>query len=110
MYCNYCGRLIPENANYCADCGRQVGGTSAPRRLLRARQGRKIAGVCLGFADYLDVDATLVRVIALLLAVFTFPLAEVAYLAAWIVMPEAALQLPASSPSSPATTPQGDRS
>ena len=106
MYCNYCGKLIPENASYCADCGQRVGGTVARRRLLRIREGRKIAGVCLGFADYFEVDVTLIRVITLLLAVFTFPLAEIAYLAAWIVMPEAPLQLPASR-SYPVPNPQG---
>jgi phage shock protein C len=106
MYCNYCGKLIPEAAGFCAYCGRRVGGVGAPRRLLRAREGRKIAGVCLGFAEYLDLDVTLVRVLTLLIAIFLFPLGEIAYLAAWIVMPEAPLQLPAAA-SYPAPNPQG---
>jgi phage shock protein C len=106
MYCNCCGKLIPEAAGFCAYCGRRVGGVGTPRRLLRAREGRKLAGVCLGFAEYLDLDVTLVRVLTLLIAIFLFPLAEIAYVAAWIVMPEAPLQLPAAAPY-PASYPQG---
>ncbi|HEX4602752.1 MAG TPA: PspC domain-containing protein, partial [Candidatus Angelobacter sp.] len=33
----------------------------ARERLVRPRQNRKIAGVCLGFAEYFDLDVTLVR-------------------------------------------------
>ena len=31
------------------------------RSLVRPRLGRKVAGVCLGFSEYFDVDVTLVR-------------------------------------------------
>ena len=31
------------------------------KRLVRNVQDKKIAGVCAGLADYLDIDATLVR-------------------------------------------------
>jgi phage shock protein C len=106
MYCNYCGKLIQDDAFFCSHCGRRVGGTSAPRRLLRVREGRKIGGVCMGFAEYFEADATLIRIIAVLLAVFAFPLGEITYLAAWIVMPEAPLQLPAHTAQQTAVNPQ----
>jgi phage shock protein C len=106
MYCNYCGKLIPEAAGFCAYCGRSVGGPVAPRRLLRGREGRKIAGICLGFAEYFEVDVTLIRILTLVLAVFTFPLTEIAYLAAWIVMPEAPLRLSAAAAPYPTVNPQ----
>ena len=64
--------------------------SAGPRRLVRIRSEEKIAGVCAGIADYLDVDVTLVR--ALWLALTIVPGAVVggiiAYVLAWMVMPE----------------------
>jgi len=61
-----------------------------PRRLVRVTGDEKIAGVCTGIADYLDVDVTLVR--ALWLALSLVPGAViggiVAYALAWMVMPD----------------------
>jgi len=96
MYCNYCGKVIQDDANNCAYCGKRVGAVLARKRLLRPRAGRKIAGVCAGFAEYFDVDIALVRLVWLLVAVFT-GIGLLAYPIAWIVMPEepAALPVPA---------------
>ena len=87
MYCNYCGKVIQEDANLCAYCGTRVGAVTARRRLVRPRLGRKIAGVCLGMSEYFDLDVTLVRLMWLLLAIFT-GVGFLAYIVAWIVMPE----------------------
>ncbi len=87
MYCNYCGKVIQEDANLCAYCGRRVGGVEARRRLLRPRVGRKIAGVCQGFAEYFDLDVSVIRVVWLLVALFGGS-GFLAYIIAWIVMPE----------------------
>ena len=94
MYCNYCGKVIQDDANNCAYCGKRVGAVLARKRLLRPRAGRKIAGVCAGFAEYFDLDVALVRVIWLLVAVFT-GVGLLAYPIAWIVMPEEPPMLPA---------------
>jgi phage shock protein C len=48
---------------------------------------KKIAGVCAGFADYLGVDLTLMRIIWLCAALFT-GVGFIAYLVCWIVMPK----------------------
>ena len=62
---------------------------SEPRRLNRIPAEQKVAGVCAGIADYLDVDVTLVR--ALWLALSIVPGAVVggfiAYGLAWAIMP-----------------------
>jgi phage shock protein C len=47
---------------------------------------KKIAGVCAGFARYLDMDVTLVRVLWLVIA-FGTGVGFIAYIVAWICMP-----------------------
>ena len=94
MYCNYCGKVIPENSNLCAYCGKRVAGVIARQRLVRPRQGRKIAGVCGGFAEYFDLDVSLVRIVWAITILFGL-FGAVAYLAAWIVLPEEPLMLAA---------------
>ena len=47
-----------------------------------------IAGVCGGLAEYFNVDATLVRVLFLLLAVFGGT-GLVIYVVMWIIVPDA---------------------
>ncbi|MBQ1836276.1 MAG: PspC domain-containing protein, partial [Paludibacteraceae bacterium] len=43
------------------------------KRLTRSSTDKKLAGVCGGIAAYFDgVDSTLIRVIAVILAVFAF--------------------------------------
>jgi phage shock protein C len=88
MYCNYCGKVIQDDANVCAYCAKRLGPVAARHRLLRVRAGRKIAGVCAGFAEYFDLDVTLVRLVWLIVGVLTIVPGILAYFVAWIIMPE----------------------
>ena len=56
--------------------------------LVRSRDGRKLAGVCAGLADYFGVDVTLVRVIWAVVSVLTSGLGVLAYLVAWAIIPD----------------------
>jgi phage shock protein C len=58
------------------------------KRLTRPRWDAPISGVCGGIARYLGVDPTLVRVLAVIGAVVTFPLGLVGYAVMWAVIPK----------------------
>jgi phage shock protein C len=58
------------------------------RMLVRTRDGRIVAGVCSGLAEYFGIDANLIRAILAVVTVFSAGFGALAYLAAWIVIPE----------------------
>jgi phage shock protein C len=58
------------------------------RRLVRLREDRMVAGVCAGLAAHLGVDVTVVRLLAVLGAVLSFGTVALAYVVAWVLMPE----------------------
>lgn len=69
-----------------------------PKKLERSRSDKFVFGVCGGVARYLNLDPTLVRVLTVILTVFTgAPL--IVYLVAAFVMPEE------TSPSAPSVYP-----
>jgi phage shock protein C len=98
MFCTQCGTELAEKARYCSQCGRPTAAGVPPQterlRLVRDMQNKKIAGVCAGFARYLDVDVVLVRIIWLALALGA-GVGFIAYLVAWIIMPK---ERPAAAP------------
>ena len=48
---------------------------------------KKIAGVCAGFARYMDIDVTIVRLLWLVICLLAGT-GVVVYVVAWIVMPK----------------------
>ena len=60
--------------------------TSTGPRLVRPREGRRIAGVCAGIAEHFGWDPTIVRLVAVL-SIFLPGPQVLAYLILWLVMP-----------------------
>ncbi len=61
---------------------------NASKRFVRSRTDRKISGVCGGIAHYFGIDANLVRVLVVLATLLTTGGGLLAYVAAWVIMPE----------------------
>jgi phage shock protein C len=59
-----------------------------PRRLRRVIADKKIAGVCAGFAEYFDMDVTLVRLIWVGLLLLPPSPGLIIYIVAWIILPK----------------------
>jgi phage shock protein C len=57
------------------------------RKLYRSRSNRQVAGVCGGLAEYFNLDATLIRILFVVLAVLGGS-GLVLYLAMWIIVPK----------------------
>ena len=59
------------------------------KRLHRVTTGKKpiLGGVCAGIADYVEVDPTLIRLLWVLMTVFSAGFGIFAYLVMWIIMP-----------------------
>jgi phage shock protein C len=105
MCCNACGKSIADDGRFCSYCGNVVGTPPTPKKLMRSRADRKIAGVCAGLAEYLELDVSLVRILwfFITLACGIFP-GVVAYVLGWIIIPEEPLLLRAAQSQQPITT------
>src|SRR6266496_4464940 len=99
MYCNACGKAIAEDGRFCSYCGNVVGTLPTLKKLVRSRAERKIAGVCVGLAQYFDLDVFFVRILCFFIALATgvYP-GIVTYLLAWIIVPEKSELKPVVAP------------
>jgi len=57
------------------------------KKLYRSQTDKKIAGVCGGVAEYFGIDSTLVR-LGWILFTFAGGSGILAYIIAWIIMPD----------------------
>lgn len=66
------------------------------KRLYLSRTEKKIAGVCGGIAEYLELDPTIVRLLTVVLAIATalFPVV-IGYLLGWMIIPNKPFEPPA---------------
>lgn len=112
IYCTRCGAALPPSSRFCSNCGAATavyeaaaGWRPAIRPLVRPRAGRQLGGVCLALARGYGWDVSAVRIITLLALFFSSGMVGVAYLAAWVGIPEEPPDLSAAS--SPGVYPPG---
>jgi phage shock protein C len=81
--------MITQGTEPSGQSGSPQASPRSARRFYRSRSNRVLAGVCGGIADYYGSDATAVRLLTLVLGLFTgiFPMI-VLYLVAAIVIPD----------------------
>ena len=68
-----------------------------PKKLVRSTSDRMIGGVCGGLAQYLNMDATLVRILTVLISLFT-GVPVILYIIALFVIPEDTASRPTAPP------------
>jgi phage shock protein PspC (stress-responsive transcriptional regulator) len=106
MICYNCQKEIMDGAKYCQHCGAAQKPLTPPpgpqKPLRRSRKNKVIAGVCAGLADYFNIDMILVRLIWVLVVLFSgiFP-GVIAYFICWLVIPYAEDAAPAPAPPAP---------
>jgi phage shock protein C len=90
MNCSACNNPMSPGARFCSNCGSAVIGQPVipvQARLYRPRYGRALGGVCAGIAQHMGWDVALVRLVVVLVAFFGCGTPILAYLIAWIVIP-----------------------
>lgn len=103
VFCQQCGTGLPDTARFCSKCGAAIPAAPFPpgSPMVRPRTGRQIAGVCLALARNYRWDVTVVRILTVLAFIFSSGLVGVAYIAAWIGIPEEPLGFPGATGSYP---------
>jgi phage shock protein C len=115
-FCPACGTRVGDAAAFSADAGRgqdtsSSGSTTGggdgrsrwtgvpsppPQRLERPRSPRILGGVCAAFALHFGWNLDAVRIVAAVLGLF-YGVGVLAYIACWILIPEAQYALPQQS-------------
>ena len=98
MFCTRCGKQLDPSSRFCPSCGAAVNAGAPPQQpfvsttLFRPRNNRMIAGVCAAFALHYGWDVTIVRIITAIVCLSGA--GALAYLIAWIIIPEEPYALP----------------
>lgn len=58
------------------------------KKLFRSSKNRMLAGVCGGIGEYFGIDPTVIRLLWVLFTVFSMGVGILAYIIAWIIIPE----------------------
>lgn len=58
------------------------------KRLYRSRKDRMLGGVCGGLGEHIDVDPSIIRLVWVIVTIFSFGIGIIVYLVAWIIVPD----------------------
>lgn len=58
------------------------------KKLFRSKKDKMVAGICAGIGEYLDMDPTVIRLLWVLLTFMSLGAGVLAYVIAWIIIPE----------------------
>lgn len=127
MNCTACGKELNQGSRFCSNCGQAVyTQTYTPpnpppaqpytpptqpyasyptQRIYRPIFGRMIGGVCAGLAQHFGWDVALVRVLLVVLVFFGCGTPILAYLIAWMVIPNEPYIVPSQPYAQTAYTP-----
>lgn len=90
MTCTSCDKAIADDAAFCPYCGTKLPDATndqEERQLRRPRNGRLLAGVCAGMADYFGGTALAFRIGFVLMTIITAGLLAIGYAALAIIIP-----------------------
>lgn len=71
------------------------------KNLTRSRDDKWLGGVCGGIGHYTDIDPNLIRLGVVVLTILGFGTVIIAYLIAWLLMPQAGRTVTVVSPVDP---------
>lgn len=110
MNCSVCNNPMTQGARFCSNCGGAVIQPPVvrvyPTRLMRPRYGRVFGGVCAALAQHFGWDVILVRILLCVIVLFGCGTPILAYLIAWIAIPNEPLYFN-YPPAAPPVTPVG---
>lgn len=78
--------LLPEDEYY-VPLNKEKTENESKQTLYRLRAGKMIAGLCIGIADMLKIDVSIIRVILVIVTLFSSGLPILLYLLLWIIIP-----------------------
>ena len=100
MFCSRCGKELDPSSRFCPACGAAVPTAAQPPfasgQMVRPLNGRMIGGVCAAFARHYGWDLMVTRIVTAILIIFT-GVGAIAYIAAWVIIPEETYPLPTKS-------------
>ena len=101
MFCSHCGKELDPSSRFCPACGAATAANTYPPprpagQMVRPLANRMIGGVCAAFALHYGWDLTITRIVTALVIIFT-GVGALAYIAAWVIIPEERYPLPTKS-------------